>query len=58
MTAKHTRRQITLLHFYIAAKEKMMHTNMIVTFCTASVLGGALIAGSVFAKAEEKTMSD
>jgi hypothetical protein len=31
---------------------------MIVTFCTASVLGGALIAGSVFAKAEEKTMSD
>ena len=35
-----------------------MHTNMIVTFCTASVLGGALIAGSVFARAEEKTMSD
>src|SRR4029079_5247146 len=36
----------------------MMHTKMAVTFCTASVLGGALIAGSVFGKADEKNMSD
>ena len=35
-----------------------MHTKMAVTFCTASVLGGALIAGSVFGKADEKNMSD
>jgi hyperosmotically inducible protein len=39
-------------------KEKMMHTKMAVTFCTVSVLGGALIAGSVFGKADEKNMSD
>jgi hyperosmotically inducible periplasmic protein len=36
----------------------MMHTNMILTFCTASVLSGALTTGLVFGKAEEKNMSD
>jgi hyperosmotically inducible periplasmic protein len=44
--------------FYLAAKEKMMHTNMVLTFCTASVLSGALITGLAFGKAEEKNMSD
>ena len=43
---------------YFPVKEKMMHTNTVLTFCTASILGGALIAGSVFGKAEEKNMSD
>jgi hyperosmotically inducible protein len=36
----------------------MMHAYKVLTFCTASILGGALVAGSVFGKADEKTMSD
>jgi len=43
---------------YFAAKEKVMHRNIVLTFCMASILGGALIASSVFGKAEEKNMSD
>jgi hyperosmotically inducible protein len=39
-------------------KEKKMNTNTVVTFCTAAVLGVALVAGSAFGKAEEKNMSD
>ena len=35
-----------------------MHRNIVLTFCMASILGGALIASSVFGKAEEKNMSD
>lgn len=56
MLAKHTRRLTT--HFYIAVKEKMMHTRTVLTFCTALVIGGTLITGSAFGRAEEKNMSD
>ena len=35
-----------------------MHTRTVSTFCTALVIGGALIAGSAYGKAEEKNMSD
>ncbi|HZH48311.1 MAG TPA: BON domain-containing protein [Nitrospira sp.] len=56
MLAKHTRRLTT--HFYIAIKEKMMHTRTVLTFCTALVIGGTLITGSAFGRAEEKNMSD
>ena len=35
-----------------------MHTRTVLTFGTALVIGGALIAGSAFGKAEEKSMSD
>jgi hyperosmotically inducible periplasmic protein len=56
MLAKHTRRLTT--YFYIAVKEKMMHTRTVLTFCTALVIGGTLITGSAFGRAEEKNMSD
>ena len=36
----------------------MMHTYKVLTFCAASVLGGVVVAGSAFGKAEEKNMSD
>ena len=35
-----------------------MHTATVLTFCTALVIGGALLTGSAFGKAEEKNMSD
>ena len=35
-----------------------MHTQTVLTFCTAVVLGGALLTGSAFGKAEEKSMGD
>lgn len=35
-----------------------MHTRTVLTFCTALVIGGTLITGSAFGRAEEKNMSD
>ena len=35
-----------------------MYTTTVSTWCTAFLIGGALIAGSAFGKAEEKGMSD
>ncbi len=35
-----------------------MHTATVLTFCMALVIGGALLTGSAFGKAEEKNMSD
>jgi hyperosmotically inducible protein len=35
-----------------------MHTHTVLTFCTGVVLGGALLTGSAFGKAEERNMSD
>lgn len=35
-----------------------MRTRTVLTFCTVSLLGGALIAGTAFGRAEEKNMSD
>lgn len=35
-----------------------MHTRIVSTCCAALVIGGALIAGSAFGRAEEKNMSD
>src|SRR5689334_24688765 len=43
---------------YREGEEQMMHTYKVLTFCAASVLGVALVAGSAFGKAEEKNMSD
>src|SRR5512143_2253581 len=56
MVAKHTRRLTT--HFYIiVVKEKIMQTRTVLTFCTALMIGGALLTGSANAlgKADEKT---
>jgi hyperosmotically inducible protein len=35
-----------------------MHTRTVLTFCTAVVIGGALLTGSAFGRAEERNMSD
>jgi hyperosmotically inducible periplasmic protein len=43
---------------YREGEEQMMHTYKVLTFCAASVLGGVVVAGSAFGKAEEKNMSD
>ena len=35
-----------------------MHTRTVLTFCTAWVIGGTLVTGLAFGRAEEKSMSD
>jgi hyperosmotically inducible protein len=55
MDAMHEQRLTT--HFHISVKENMMNTRTVLTFCTALMVGGALLAGSANAlgKADEKT---
>jgi len=55
MDATHDRRLTS--HFYISVKEKIMNTRYVLRYCTALVIGGALITGSAHAvsKADEKT---
>src|SRR6187549_1776799 len=45
-------------HFYCTMRENDMYTRTVLTFGTALVIGGALITGSAFGRAEEKNMSD